>query len=140
MMALAKRLLIDAIFAAIFARFGGALRWVFFLFGAVFVYGIVSHAVSDFRAHGIGRDVDLDQIEVSTQVDYHLGQIYWNVKNNTERVVGGIEITCTANGNELVIAPDEYIETGRSVSGVYRNSDIGYDSVCKLTRAMGYRT
>lgn len=140
MTSLGRRLLIDAIFAAIFARFGGALRWVFFFFGAVFVYGIVSHAVSDFGTHGMGRDVDLGQIEVSTQVDYHLGQIYWNVKNNAEQVVGGIEITCATNGNELVIAPDEYIETGRSASGVYRNSDIGYDTVCKLTRAMGYRT
>lgn len=139
MSALGKRVLTDVILAAIFARYWGSIRWVFFFFGAVFVVGVVNGAVGDFRAHGKGREVDLTQIEVQTHVNDRLSQVHWNVGNRSKQVVGDVQITCTSNGSEHVIAPDEYIAAGRSASGVYVNSLVGYDTVCRLTSAMGYR-
>ncbi len=139
MTSLGKRVLTDVILAAIFARYWGSIRWVFFFFGAVFVVGVVNGAVGDFRAHGMGREVDLAQIAVQTHVNDRLGQVYWDVQNKSADVVGSVQITCKSNGYERVIAPDEYIEAGQSASGVYEDSSIGYDTVCRLTSAMGYR-
>jgi hypothetical protein len=138
-MALAKRLITDAILAAIFARYWGAIRWVFLFFGVVFVLGVINGAVSDFRAHGMGQEVDLAQIKVQTRINDRLSQVYWDVENRSKQVVGDVRISCMSNGSEHVIAPDEYIEPGRSASGVYVNSLVGYDTVCKLTSAMSYR-
>lgn len=139
MSALGKRVLTDVILAAIFARYWGSIRWVFFFFGAVFVVGVINGAVGDFRAHGMGQEADLTQIEVQTHVNDRLSQVFWDVENRSKQVVGDVRISCMSNGSEHIIAPDDYIEAGQSASGVYVNSLVGYDTVCKLTSAMSYR-
>jgi len=133
-----RRALIDVFFIWLFASFWrSTIRWMVLAVAMVFVWGIVRSAAADFRAHGVGADVPLNEVALSASVDS--GFADWTVTNHTDKVVGSVEITCTDGEWTYIGAPDGYIAPGQSLSGTFRSTDISYAATCSVTRAFGYR-
>jgi hypothetical protein len=136
---LVKRLAIDALLAYLFYRFSRVVFVVVLFFAAIFGYGVISSAWSDFRAHGGGEQIDpATAASFSYNTDVNNSQVNWTFRNTSDRVLGSVEIACVANGTETLFLAGDYVAPGQEVSGAKYNSTFGYDTRCHLADARLY--
>lgn len=138
----ARRLLSGVLIGAVIAfLWKPVIRWVAMALLLTVGWGMVTNTARAFKTHGWGETADLGVLALQFDVEDILAvsRVRWTITNHGAAPVGEIVLSCEdGDGRVAETMLDIYVTSGSMAVGTFDDSDLSYDSICRIAAAKAF--